>query len=415
MYVCLKWSTRLPLTFAYGPLPDKRRETTRSSIIQIYATATVRCAIRCIVPLSCAVSNTTTTPHPDLMQKQQKKESKNKTAKKAVKASVGKQQYENFFKLGECTHKYGLSLANPFTGPAGACMPVSPSLMTRKVRSFCRGTMAVGTGGFGYVLANGRGMKNDVHGAYFSSSAFTGITMAAAGTGVNGADANADTGSGDFSANTTQGRLVSFGVRVRYRGTELNRGGRYLTLEEPDHGNMADYAASDLLAEEKCNEHAVGSDWVQVCLSGPVAPADYDFTTCTDINVANNYLAVAVESTPGNLFDFEVFWNYELVGAPVRGKTYSEADDAGVGAVIGTIRSHNNSGLDSKHPIIKASGFGGTNLTNTSKVLQQTVNAYTAKNTSGWITKGVKLWNEATPYLKKGFEIAETLAPMFLL
>lgn len=348
---------------------------------------------------------------------QKNKQSNQKKAQKALKPVLPKETYENFFKLGNCTHKYGLSLVDPFDGPAGACLPVSPSLLTRKVRSFSRFTLAVGTLGVGFVLANAQGMAGDILNAYTTTAAFAGTaTSFVASAGVVGQSTNADTSLSSFSnAALMQLRVVSWGIRIRYRGTELNRGGRLLTLEEPDHQTMSGFTSNAFLAYEKCNEHAVTEKWTRVCMSGPVAPADYDFTGINLVHTSTPYMGVFVESTAGNLFDVEIFYNYELVGSVPRGKTASEADDMGVGAVVGTIREHNDSALDSKHPMVTAAGPTGQNYTNVSKVLQQTVNAYASQNTSGWLTKGAKLWKEAKPWLGKALNIAETVAPLLLL
>ena len=85
------------------------------------------------------------------------------------------------------------------------------------------------------------------------------------------------------------------------------------------------------------------------------------------------YLGIVIESTANNQFDIECYANWEFIGPTIRGKSYNEADDSGVAAALGAVRSVNDSTLDAKHPIVKNVGAIGA-----------TVAAYAEKNVSGW-------------------------------
>ena len=219
------------------------------------------------------------------------KKNKNSSQKKEKRLAIA-QEVENHFRLGNCAGKYAESLANPFTGPADACFPVTPACMSRKCRTFICSQIGIGTGGAGFAcmqpLAGNNGATTagniGTAAAYISSTTYAGTTA----TGIPGLDPatagvlalnhNGDYQIGQFGAQAIQARLVSMGMRIRYASTELNRGGRILLLEDPEH---ADYSPgvsqSQFLSNEKAKEHKVGSDWITLCQTGPVQPNEYDY------------------------------------------------------------------------------------------------------------------------------------------
>jgi hypothetical protein len=367
--------------------------------------------------------------------KQQKK--KNASQKKEKRLVQAQAMVENTFRLGHCAGLYAHSLADPFTGPPEACLPVSPSIMSSKQRVFIRGQMATSsTDGRGFIVAqpwaaNDNG-STTVGGApiYYSSATWVpaaGVAIPALSTataGINVASTNSPYTRAFFGVATggIQARLVSFGMRIRYAGTELNRGGRVLLFEDPEHNGfdpLQPVAISTILANEKAKEHKVGEDWLTLCSTGPTQPNEYDFlgTYQPPTGLASFYLMAVVQSAAvGQTFDYEVFWNWEFAGSPVRGKTYSESDDQGVSVVLGAIKSVNNNQLDSSHPLIKSTNSKNAKVIGTT--VAQLAQTYAAKNTSGWITKTIrgieKFGKNALPYLEKGLEVGGALAPLLL-
>lgn len=273
-------------------------------------------------------------------------------------------QVENFYRLGPCAKKFAASLRDPFEGPADACLPVSPAYNSRKIKIFTRGVMAAGTNGFGYIVmannpANDGAAATPASAVYYSLTTYAGSTVStnSVTTGVSATNSNSDYTTAALTAAGVGSRMVSMGVRIRYKGTELNRGGRILSLEEPDHGTLNGASATTFLAYEKCHQHAVLSsekDWVTVCHTGPVSPAEYDFLSYSSAaaypSFNTYYLGLLVESTASNLFDFECYWNYEIIGPTIRGKVFNESDDVGTQVVLATVRGSNGGALDSKSP-----------------------------------------------------------------
>lgn len=377
----------------------------------------------------------------------QSKSKKNSSQKKEKREVVSQGVVENHFRLGHCAGLYAQSLADPFTGPPEACMPVTPCIMSQKVRTFVRTQLGVGTGGFGFLVAapfaanDGATTAGNIGttGVYHSSTAYAGTNIPVLDpvtAGVIGVNNNSPFTSAQFGTTPgkVQRRLVSMGIRIRYQSTEVDRGGRILLLEDPDHIGVATntLAMSTLLSFEKAKEHAVGTKWVTLCSTGPVEPAEYDFVGSYVTN-DTFYLKCIIQAKPGIVFDMEVFQNWEFAGSIVRGKTYSESDDLGVSVVLGAIKGQNDSQLDSRHPMIAtqtSTGVGaalGASINSfrsgatrqNPAILGQLVQAYASKNTSGWMSGAVKsvtsLYNKAKPYLGTALHIAEAAAPLLLM
>jgi hypothetical protein len=371
------------------------------------------------------------------MQKS-KKNSSQKKSKREQRANLHVDEMLNHtYRLGHCAQKYAMSLADPFSGPADACMPVTPAVLSRKARYFIRGQMSTsGVNGLGFATMQPLGANDGATtsgnqgtaGAYVSSSALNAVagipTLDPVTPGVIGLNHNGDYSTAQFGSNSTlQLRLVSMGMRLRYAGTELNRGGRVLLLEDPEHVTLSNTSLASFLAQEKAKEHRIGTDWITLCTTGPTRPNEYDYVpgpvsgTGTGGN-NQHYLGAIVQSAANSqTFDVEFFWNYEFIGSIARGKTMSEADDAGVGVVLGSIKSMNDNQLDSKHPLVQVSSSASkqgvrTSPVETAKALNGLVQRYAAKNTSGWFASAVK---GIEKYGGKALEFAGAAAPLLAL
>jgi len=263
--------------------------------------------------------------------------------------------------------------------------------------------------------------------AYYSTATYVGgggagiPVLNSATAGVNAVSPNSDYVSTSFGV-ALQCRLVSMGLRVRYSGTELNRGGRVILLEDPEHASLSGTNLATLLANEKAKEHRVGENWITLCTTGPTMPQEYDYQPTATFPLTNStplhYLAAYIRSAAvQQVFDVEFFWNWEIIGNNARGKTMSEADDAGVGVVLGAIKSVNDNQLDSRHPLLTASKAGSP--ADAAKALNGIVQRYAAKNTSGWFAKAIKgvssFARNAEHYVERGAQIAGAAAPLLAL
>lgn len=360
----------------------------------------------------------------NIMQAKKGKNPKPASQKAAKRQEQADLFVENRFRLGACSQKYAASLADPFYGPPDACLPVTPTLNSRKVRTFVRSFGTIGTNGAGFVVmqplaaSDGSAAGVGTAAAYntgptYAGTISTGLPILNPATaGITALNHNGDYLQSAFGQ-TLQCRLVSMGFRIRWSGTELNRGGRVIVYENEDHVNFGSSGMSlvQVLGNERAREFPLSNDWTTLCMSGPVQPSEYEFLASPYFPYGSagnsaHYMIGLINGLAGSTYDCEFFWNWEFIGSNVRGKTRSDADDVGVSTVLGAIQSSTNGQIDSAHPALRSKD-GSVNLT----VLGSMVNRYAAKNNSGWVAKTMDYGRKALPYIKSGIEIFKDVAP----
>lgn len=254
--------------------------------------------------------------------------------------------------MSSCTRDYIRSLANPFSGPL-ACVPSPYPNWTRKVRVFSRGNFVTSsTNNIGLIWADPVNSSQSTYNCVLSTTAaststtFTGYNA----TGWQGSPSNADyTGVQLGTGSGIQTRVVSAGLRIRYAGTALNKGGRIIAFQDPTHTTLNNRAESTLLSEIQAKEYAVRDDgtWTTILYS-PVLDTDYQLNQWnildpTIAGVASDsgrfYMGfLIVSATASTPFYYEFFAVHEYQGSTVRGQELSHADPIGlsVGATVST-------------------------------------------------------------------------------
>lgn len=290
----------------------------------------------------------------------------------------GAKQLSEQYKLSPCAKHYVDSLVNPFDGEPGACIPMLPNCPSSKKRYWARGVFSTGTNSAGWIVGRPY-MANDSWVAAATNSSYTGtastqLNTSTFGGGVTSYNCNSEfngpafeaPGNGVSGASAVAGRVVSWGLRIRYRGTELNRGGTVTLFEEPEHLDITNNNSSGggmslatMLAYENVQTHPIPSDGSWLYLTGlPVYPWEfdyddtslgYDFSSSSVGGYPPAYLCAFVESAAASQpFDFEVFLNLELIGGGVRGKTPSHFDAMGAQVGLEAVRTQTISAGKSK-------------------------------------------------------------------
>lgn len=277
--------------------------------------------------------------------------------KKAARRSTGNQLH-----LSPCAMEYAHSLLNPCSAPP-CCMPSIGAIASRKLKIFARGTLATSTvpsnAGNGFIIcAPSIGMSNSNPWVLVSDTPWAGPTLpGTTGTGILAFASNSDYTTATFGPNAF--RTVSLCLRVRYIGTELNRGGAIFGLCEPDHVSLVGKDLSGMRQYAQCAETKVGDGWTEIVYTGPVNPTEFEYTS-TAINgsiVPNSQYMMAIwirSAQIGSLFDWEVWGNYEVIGPNIQGKTPSYADAVGLDAVNNGTMSAASTGQVGHHA---SSGF----------------------------------------------------------
>lgn len=229
---------------------------------------------------------------------------------------------------------------------ARSCMeePAVPSetQLSRKFKVFGRGSFATGTTGYGFILVSPPSMAannaqfasctaaNSVGGAVTNPTGFTNV--------VNLGATNSDYPSAAYGAGIglLSWKLVGCTVYVKYAGTELNRGGDMILVEDPSHGSLTAQSYNTCMSLDFTKRVSVINEWQSVSWT-PADSLETDFSFVSPVNT-NFPLGLYVNSAGASQpFDYEVYAWFEVVGSSARGATISFNDPVGFGAVSGAM------------------------------------------------------------------------------
>jgi len=254
--------------------------------------------------------------------------------------------------LGKCSHEYASCLGNPFNGPL-ACIPIHPAQLSKKVRNFVRGTFQSQTSnGIAYIAAwPEAGVVNDqfsiIH-SLPSSTTANWFDFSAAGQGFDSTNAEYSETQIGLDSDQFEFRVVGSGLRIRYTGTELNRGGEIVGICDANHVSLFQRSLADINKEEVAKKFSVDRKWKTV-LYRPVENDDFQFaSSITSVAFTDTektyYMGFALQSPAGVsvTFEYEFFSVYELFGKNIRAMTVSNVDAVGFSAVHSVAQLGNN-------------------------------------------------------------------------
>jgi len=250
--------------------------------------------------------------------------------------------------VSDCAMRYMATMCNPFEAEPGACVPCDLfPLPSQKIRAFSRGTFALGTTGFGYIVVNPTSANDPVVANFTtSSSVMTSITAfnAVTNLGTTRLQTLPYSATQIQTAGSVQSRMVSCGLRVRYAGTEAGRGGTVCCYEEQDHNSLATqtYLTIQQAPSAIISRPAGDGSWDgTVCSSGPTSPQELEFSSYIYPNapvqpsaVDAGYMIIVIAGTAGDSYNFEIFEHIEYIGSAVVAKTPSHADTDQYGKII---------------------------------------------------------------------------------
>jgi len=180
---------------------------------------------------------------------------------------------------------------------AGACIPTMPARPSYKVRSFTRFTTLSNGSGVGFILISPC-IASDRPLAWYTLNSWTGTSGSTFSFAVTGTAQTTTTGiavvfpnvpyatsvlssanNGNIN-NQVNGRLVSVGVSIQYQGTELNKGGMYYILSDPNHQNLYQNSVSTLgnNAETRLEQITNKKQWA---VTSAVDPDETDYSDNT--------------------------------------------------------------------------------------------------------------------------------------
>lgn len=272
------------------------------------------------------------------------KSSKNKNIKSSLprqRAARSKRSSNGpSVRLSPCASEYAQAIVDPFDGPL-ACVPSSyPPLSTFKSRVWARGSLSIGSAGYGFIMVKPNNLfSNTATGLCFSATSYaqSGFPVADTDIGVFRASTNAPFTSAQIgtTALLAQFRIVALGVRTWYTGTELNLSGEMVALRQPDNVSLLGTTYTQMLSFPAARRVAITSERLTIDTTWiPTKPRDLEFQ---DLTINDDYcLGIVVNgvASSASAFGFEVFGICEYIGSNVPSRTLSPADPEGFAAVL---------------------------------------------------------------------------------
>lgn len=284
--------------------------------------------------------------------------------------------------LSHCAMLYATAIARPFEVGEGVCIPSGsgPSRPSQKVRTIGRFVASTGDLGFGFALIM-PSLANDSTCALFSNASYSSTVASPFGLPLGEYSSivlsslpygkTLFTSGSEFTTSSLHGRIVSYGVRWRYIGSELKKSGRSYALVHPDHENLYGCSFNSLGNYKECLTTACTRSWTEMVVFSNCS-SEVDYPT-NNVNVNNTVatpaaqeellecypissqqflssssvpsytsgtvvggapLAVVFDGEKGNQYEFEIVAHVEYVGTITQSMlTKSHADPVGFSVV----------------------------------------------------------------------------------
>lgn len=214
----------------------------------------------------------------------------------------------------QCAMDYYKCLVDPWSYRYAESLPCIPDLIavpSYKFNTTVIGTCFVGAAGFGFIainphiLGSGRGI------GWFSQATYPGLVIdQTAGTGKT--VFYDPTFPYDGIAEQPSFRLVACGLRIKYTGQELTRGGQIaLGSNDSVSNNYNGYSFSQVASQPDTVPQSVTRGW-RGCIYKPVRQDSFDYFTAWDHfgSEIEPKMCCVFTGNAGNEYSFEIvrFW-----------------------------------------------------------------------------------------------------------
>lgn len=243
--------------------------------------------------------------------------------------------------LSPCAIAYAKAKLNPFdcTDNESPCIPDILDIPSYKFSTLQRVEFSLGTGGMGFCMIAPNVNANDAQAVMVTVPSFTGQTLPNV-TGTVGTTSHFDARFPFNSASARQTRLVACGARVRYIGTELNKGGQvYLSVHNGPDSGFGNMASSQIASDPTTVIRPVSRKWTQTAYN-PAFPEAFSYdasvSSISSSGVGNAKILLMATGEPGNSYQVEIVRFYESISngsLAVPNVSKSHADPVGLGFV----------------------------------------------------------------------------------
>ena len=219
-----------------------------------------------------------------------------------------------------CTLRYMNALLDPWTSITQDEMPCVPDMYAMPSFKFCsriRGTCFIGTQGFGYVALSPFNANNDNTSLAVTTAAFAGTACSPITDA--GLSSLVDAQIPWLGANSPLVRLVACGIRVKYSGTELNRGGIIVPMRAMgSQDNLTATNGASVLQRQDHSPEECDRKWHGSVFT-PCYPSAYEFSVSLyPINGAGSVASsfkqgVLFTGTAGQSYFFDLVRYWEVI------------------------------------------------------------------------------------------------------
>jgi len=246
--------------------------------------------------------------------------------------------------MSECAKLYVHALLDPWEVPSPPCVPDNLTLPSYKYAARCRTNFVIGLQGVGFVVVD----------PYVFASTQPCLGITAASYPLNTVDINSTevtytssdssfplTGYSPTSSIHWVSRIVGFGVRVRYVGSEMSRSGQVVAFREASNDGgllLNPVTIATLLASRESVTVPADRKW-HSAVWRPAAPRDItyydDFVGFSDVDPAMGL--VVTGATPGTSFEVDAVGWYETIGSSLPMLSRSHSDPLGMATVSASL------------------------------------------------------------------------------
>lgn len=236
-------------------------------------------------------------PKKNSMKKKQKQQQKKRPSRKKRPAT---RRVVNVRQRGpgvsRCGAQYFIACAAPFDARAiGACVPITPCRPSAKYTVRKRLNLMTGTSGVGYfALAPCVAAATQCcfgTGPGYAGGVSTPLAPGDAGmlqynlnfpyTYADCIPTSTDTGA------YVEGRIISYGVRWRYTGTALNRGGRCFPFVSPNHDNLMGMTPDQIMSFTEVSSYPMVEKWNTISISA-IDAIEQNYPSVTNLQMTAN-------------------------------------------------------------------------------------------------------------------------------
>lgn len=234
------------------------------------------------------------------------------------------------FRLSDCASNYLKARFDPFADFSDGlpCVPNAASPASKRYQTRARGAFEVGTAGVGWISASPFQPTNNGTVGLWTNAAYNvlGYNSAAPNTVVyysNGPYTVAQL-NGNVGVNV---QIVGCGLRVKYCGPEIEKGGRVLLARQSTGNSLP----ANMTIAEITNYQSTGLGPAkrqdECVIWQPDSPDQFAFWTYQDgISNTQQLLILVAGGTPGASWEFELVANWCILGANIEGMVQNEAD-----------------------------------------------------------------------------------------